>query len=253
MTSTTIAAIGCTGPIGGLYVRDLLARGLHVRVLARDADSARAAFPRADVQAGSLLNPADVARALDGVDAALAVTPMGMRNDPEPEIAAGRAIASGAAAAQVPHLIYTSVLGADHRRGVGVLDAKFEIERLLADAGVPCSILRCGSYMEDVFDSRVEMLRKGRWLFPVTATRRFTYTSQHDIPRFVAEALIAGQQVLGGAVNFVSPGTFSVSEVEELLSRAAGWKIRALPKMPVFYAFKALQPVFNYRNSRFSS
>lgn len=172
------------------------------------------------------------------------VTPMGLRDNPALEIKAGQSIAEGAKAGGLKPLVYTSVLGADTLRGVGILDAKYHIERAFAECGVPSTILRCGSYMEDVFDPRLHLLKKGKFLFPLTKERRFTYTSQQDVPRFVVEELLPKQHTAGGPFNFVSPGTFSIREVEALLSEAAGFPVKAPNKIPAYYAFLAAPALF---------
>lgn len=138
-------------------------------------------------------------------------------------------------------------------RGIGILDAKFETERLLAESGIPRSVLRCGTYMEDVFDARLELLNKRKFLFPVTKGRRFTYTSQRDVPRFVVDELLAKDRILNRPINFVSSGTYALREVEALLSKASGREIKAPNKFPTFYLFLALLPIFNLTGHRFSS
>ena len=249
----TVATIGCSGPIGDRFLRGFLDRGASVRVLARDPGEVRRRHPDVEVVPGSMLVPADVSRAVDGADAAFVLTPMGVRNDPATEIEAGRAVADGAAAGGCRHLVYNSVLGADHRRGVGILDAKYEIEPILRASGVPVSILRCGTFMEDIFDPRLAQLRKGRFVFPITPTRRFTYTSQRDVAPFVVDELIGKDEVLDGPLNFVAPGTFSLTEVERVLSEAAATPIRTAPKVPAYYLVQAAGPIVRLRGGRFSS
>ena len=256
MTATPqLTAIGCTGPIGRVFVDGLTQQGVSLRVLARDPKTVANHHPTVQTSAGSIMEARDVATALEGVDTALVVTPMGLRDDPSLEIAAAKAVLGGAKTAGLKHLIYTSVLNASERGkvGVGVLDAKFEIERLIRESGVPHTILRTGSYMEDVFDTREALLRKGSFLFPVTKTRRFNYTRQADLPPFVAQYLLGGDRALNSAFNFVSPGTYSVKQVEAVLSLAAGLNVKATPKFPTYYMFLAMLPLFNLQGDRFSS
>lgn len=89
-----------------IFVSGFLQRGVNVRLLARNAQAAAAHYPQAQVIQGSLMNPRDVARVCEGVDAAFAVTPMGLRDNPALEIKAGQSIAEGAksnARAMSPH------------------------------------------------------------------------------------------------------------------------------------------------------
>lgn len=248
-----IAAIGCSGHVSRIFLNGFLERGVKVRILARKPDEVRISDPGAEIVQGSMMNAADVARACQGVDAAFLVTPMGPRNNGSLEVEAAKAVIEGAMISKLPHLIYTSVLRAGAPSEIGIIDAKYRIERLLADSGIPRSVIRCGSYMEDVFDERRELLNKGTFLFPVNKDRRFTYTSQRDVPRFVTEELLLKEQILGRSFNFVAPGVFAVRDVEKLLSQASGFPIKATNKFPTFYLFKALMPYFALTGHRFSS
>ena len=249
--SKMIAAIGCSGPIAEPFVSGFLDRGVVVRLLARNPAAVAARYAGAEVVAGSMTEPADVARVVQGADAAFLMTPMGLRDDPQSEIDIARRVIEGARTGGLPHLVYTSVLGAEERRGVGILDAKYEIERMIRASGMPFTILRCGSYMEDVFDLRRALLDKGRFLFPVNRRRRFRYTCQRDVPAFIAHLLAAGEP--GGVINFVAPGEYSVGEVEAVLSKASDKRIRATAKFPTYYLYRSLLPFFRLAGHRFSS
>ena len=249
----TFAAIGCSGPIAEIFVNGLLERGCTLRILARNPAEVAARYPSAQIVAGNLMDPADVARAIVGVEAAFVLTPMGINDDPSLEIAAGKAIIAGAQVAKLRHLIYTSSLGVDHPQGVGILDGKCAVEAMLAQSGIPYSVLRCGTYMQDVFDARLDLLNKGKFLFPVNRTRRFCFVAQDDVVRFVAEELLAKSQVLNGAIDFTAPGTYAVTDVEQVLSEASGHPIRALNKFPAYYLFLAALPWFKFKKVRLGS
>ena len=249
----TIAAIGCTGEVAKIFLKGFIQQDVQLRILARNQQAVGARYPQAELVAGSMMNSADVAEATSQVDAAFLITPMGQRNNPVGEIEAARKVLAGAKQSGVKHLIYTSVLGADRARGVGILDAKYEIEKLIRMSGIPHSVIRCGSYMEDVFDPRLHRLNKGKFLFPINRARRFSFTSQKDVPRFIVRELLHKDRVLSAPLDFTSPGTYSISEVETLLSRAAGFPIRAIRRFPTFYLFRIMLPIFNLSGHRFSS
>lgn len=251
MADIRIAAIGCSGPIAEPFISGFLDRGVAVRLLARDPDNVAGRYAGAELVAGSMTVPTDVARVVQDVDAAFLMTPMGLRDDPQSEIDIARRVIEGARAGGLSHLVYTSVLGAHERRGVGILDAKYEIERLIRESGIPFTILRCGSYMEDVFDARRDLLDKGRFLFPVNRQRRFRYTCQRDVPAFTAHLLEKGEP--GGVINFVAPGEYALGDVEAALSRASGRRIRATAKFPTYYLYLGLLPLFRIAGHRFSS
>ena len=251
MADATIAAIGCSGSIAAPFISGFLNGGVKVRLLARNPAEVATRCAGAEVVAGSMSSPHAVAQLVKGVDAAFLMTPMGLRNNPGSEIDIAYRVIEGARAGGLSHLVYTSVLGADVHRGVGILDAKYEIERMIRASGIPCTILRCGSYMEDVFNLRLALLDKGRFLFPVNRQRRFRYTCQRDVPAFVAHLLASGGP--GGVINFVAPREYSLGKVEQALSEASGKRIRATAKFPTYYLYHSLLPFFHLAGHRFSS
>ena len=248
-----LVALGCSGPVAAPIINGFVRAGLSLRILARCPEPVARRYPEAEVVAGSMSDPDSVARALAGADAAFLMTPMGMRNDPVGEVEVARRALEGAKASGLRHLVYTSVLNADEPSPVGILHAKYEIERLIKNSGIPFTILRCGSYMEDVFDPRISLLRKGIFLFPVDKSQKFSYTSQADIPRFLAGRLLDSAAGVGEVIDFVDPVPYSLFEVERLLSETSGLSIRTTPKFPVFYMFLALLPCFRTVKHRFSS
>ena len=131
--------------------------------------------------------------------------------------------------------------------------AKHAIEQLIAESAIPYSILRWGTYMEDLFDPRLDLLKKGKFLFPLNKSRRFTFTSQQDVPRFIVRELLAKERVLNRDIDLVAPGTYSIAEIELLLSEVAGFQIRAPSRFPTFHLFRVLTPLFRLLKDRMSS
>lgn len=245
-----IAAIGCSGHIAKIFVDGFLEQGVRVRLLARDAEKAKLQYPAAEVIEGSMMNSDDVYTALKGVDAAFLITPMGVRNDKRSEVGAAEPVIEAAKRTKLKHLIYVSVLHADKPSELSLIDAKHDIEMLLAKSGVPWTAIRAGSYMEDVFDIRMHQIEKGKFLFPIIKTRRFSYTCQEDISRFAIQNL---DRPLGQGLNFTAPGTYSIRELEVLLERFSGKKVVASGKSFFYYAMKALQPLFHLSGHKFST
>jgi len=72
--SLTIAVIGGSGRICTPFVRHFLGAGAQTRVLTRTPEHVRAATPRAEPIADSMMRTADVTRTLKGADAAVLLT-----------------------------------------------------------------------------------------------------------------------------------------------------------------------------------
>ncbi len=235
MGRTTLAAIGCSGPVDELFVQGFLGRGIDVRVLARNVEDAARRHPGAQVVQGSMMEREDVARFVAGTDAAFLLTPAGTRNDVSLEVRAAESSIWGARDGGVGRLIYTSVLGPNYLKGPAILDAKYYIERHIQESGLTHTVLRCGAYMQDVFDKNLASLNQGLFPYPLAKDRRFSFTSQRDVPRFVAEEVLGQAPAAENTFNFVAPGSLSIGEVEAMISVASGREVRALDKYPAYY------------------
>lgn len=107
--------------------------------------------------------------------------------------------------------------------------------------------------MQDIFDPRLSLLKKGRFTFPVKKARRFSYTSQKDLAPFVVQELMRKGKVLNRAIEFVEPGVYSIYDVERVLSEAAGRPVRAPARFPAFYLYMAAAPYFRGTDHRYGS
>lgn len=244
----TVAAVGYSSDVSRTFVEGLLTEGVSLRMLTRDPEKLSDQYPQATVIRGSLMEPDNVAEVMDGVDAAVVLTPGAQRNDATTESRAAAPILAGAKKAHFKHLIYTSVLAAgESDTGVGRYEGKADVERQLIESRVPYSILRCATYMDDFFDPRLEQIRQGRLVFPVTKSRRFSYTSQKDFAPFVVSELLAKDQILNRAIDFVEPSTYDVHEIARLLSDAAGTQVKVSSKFPLHYLMTATGPYFRLR------
>lgn len=145
-TTSTIAVFAATGSQGGAVTDALLAHGVTVRALLRDITSDKA---RALAERGAELAKIDVhdarslASALEGVDAFwFMTTPPGGMQDAEGETAQGIALADAAVAAKVPHIVFSSVGGAERDSHVPHFDSKRLVEQHLATLDVRTTIIR---------------------------------------------------------------------------------------------------------------
>lgn len=248
----TLAAIGYNSEVAEVFVRGFLAEGVKLRLLTRNPEDLARRYPDATIISGSMMNPDDVARVMDGVDAAIVQTPGAQRNDPESESRAAIPIAAGAKAAKLRHLIYTSSIAAGSKTGVGRFDGKAQAESHFVASGVPYSFIRCSTYMEDLFDERLDQFRAGKFVFPITKARRFNYTCQKDFAPFVVRELLKKDQILNRPIDFVDPKVYSLKNVEQLLTEAAGRPVKAVSKFPTYYLMMAARPYFLLKGHPFA-
>ncbi|MGY1999195.1 SDR family oxidoreductase [Streptomyces rochei] len=131
-SGTPLLVTGGTGTLGRHVVPLLRAAGHEVRVLTR--------HPRPDADGvthvtGDLLTG-------EGVEAAVAGahTVLHLAGGPKGDDVATRALVGAARGADVRHLVYISVVGAD-RVPLAWLRTKLESERAVADSGIPWTAL----------------------------------------------------------------------------------------------------------------
>ena len=162
-----IAVVGATGLQGGATARALLGAKVPVRALVRrpDSDAARGlAELGADLVAADLDDPEGLRAAFTGVDGVFAMTTPGPDRRTDREVTHGHAIADAAAAAGVPHVVYSSVGGAErHTPGFLISTARAR-SRTTSSRRVcpPPSYDRCSSWTTS-HTSRHRPWRTARW------------------------------------------------------------------------------------------
>jgi uncharacterized protein YbjT (DUF2867 family) len=146
------AVVGATGQQGGATARALLNAGSTVRALVRDTGSTAA---KALAQAGAQLGRADLEdaenlrAAFAGVDGVFAMTTMTGPGGTDEEVRHGRTIGDAARDAGVPHVVYSSVGGAERATGIPHFESKRRVEEHLLELGLSTTFVRPTFFMEN--------------------------------------------------------------------------------------------------------
>jgi uncharacterized protein YbjT (DUF2867 family) len=153
-TARTIAVAGATGAQGGAVVDALLEQGASVRALVRSTDSDRArdlADRGVELAQIDAKDPASLTNALRDVDAFFFMTTPYSSQIPDidGEIQQGVDFADAAAAAQVPHVVFSSVGGAERNSGVPHFESKRRVEEHLLGRGLSTTIVRPVFFMDN--------------------------------------------------------------------------------------------------------
>src|SRR5690349_19498732 len=130
---TKIAVTGSTGAIGGAVARELAARGVPLRLLARTPSKAPA-LPDASVVACSYDDPGS---SLEGVRVLFMVSGAESADRLEQH----RTFVSAAAAAGVEHLVYTSFYGAAPDATFTLARDHHATEQMIEDTGMAFTFL----------------------------------------------------------------------------------------------------------------
>ncbi len=223
----TILVCGATGHQGGASARHLLEDGWTVRALTRHPDSP-AAVALADLGAhiveGDLMDRASLDRAAEGCYGVHSVETFREAGF-EGEVAEGRNVADAAKAAGVRHFVYDSVIGAgeDDARA-GWVRSKHEIERYVRETGLPWTILRPTTFMENLFRQRDDLaagVLKG--FEPPDAEHQ--YIAVDDIGRFAALAFRNPDMWLQ-TTTLIAGDRLPLREVAEVFGRVLGHSVR---------------------------
>lgn len=199
------AVLGATGAQGGAVVKALLDGGSTVRGITRRTDSAsarRLSAAGVEVVAADLSDETSVAQAFTGVDGAYALTTP-FEDGPEAEVAQGRTILDAALAAQVPHLVFSSVADADQHTGIPHFDSKAEVEESLARSGLSYTIVG-PSYFYDNMLGGLDDIKAGVFALPLPADTTLQQLSRRDLGRFVAAVLTDPDPVRGMRIDIAS-------------------------------------------------
>ena len=218
--------LGATGGQGGAVAGALLARGVPVRALVRRPDEASVRRLRergVEVFVGSLDDRSALAEAMHGVAGVFAVTTP-FEAGVDAEVAQGRAIVAAAIDQQVPHLVFSSVAGADQHTGVPHFDSKAIIETELAASGVPYTIT-APTYFFDNALGGIDRIDAGILDLPLPPYRPLQQLARPDLGAFVAKVLVDPTPYIGQRIELASDAP-TPAQMAELLSAALGRPVR---------------------------
>jgi uncharacterized protein YbjT (DUF2867 family) len=206
----TILVIGASGKQGGATAARLLADGWPVRALCRDLTSTAAATLStrgAQVVRGDMDDVASLRAAMRDVYGVFSVQPTvgspsaGPGFTAETEVRWGMNVAEAAQAEGIAHLVFTSVGGADRRTGLIPRnhDSKWRIEQHIAALGLPVTILRPVSFMENF--SGGYYLRDGALMTALKPDVPQQLIAADDVGAFAALAFTQPDRYIGEGIE----------------------------------------------------
>ncbi len=220
----SVLVTGATGQQGGAVARALLSRGHRVKALTRkpDSDTARRlASTGAEVVTGDLGDAASVLQAASGIDT-MFLMGNSYEAGTEEETRQGMVAADAAKAADVGHLIYSSVADANKNTGIPHFESKYLVENHLAGLGIPYTISAPVAFMENtVAPWSIDGLRQGTHALAMPAKRVLQLIALADIGAFVAALIERREQVFGKRFD-IAGDELSGEEQAKILSQAIG-------------------------------
>lgn len=222
----TILVLGATGHQGGAAAKHLLADGWHVRALAHHPDSPAARELETagmELAPGDLLDRESLDRAVAGCYGVYSVqTPAGAPEGSE-ELE-GNNIADAAKAAGVEHFVFSSVEGAQLPGGPQYVEPKRRIEAHIAEIGLPATIWRPVTFMENYLRHKDEILG-GRFVTPRWPDSMVCDIAVDDIGRFVALAFSDPARFIGTSME-IAGDCMTAAKLAETFSEVLGVDVK---------------------------
>lgn len=238
MAGKNVLVVGATGVLGGLVVRELLAKGHRVRAFVRPHTDAKALESLGvGLARGDLKHPETLPAALAGVDVVVSTANSASRGgDDTPEsvdLRGNASLVAAAAKAGVAQFVFVSAYGASPASPIPFIRAKAETEARLKASGMPYTILRPDMFAEAWCGMLVGMpLATGQ---PATFIGNedvgHTFVSVSDVAK-VAVATVGNADALGRTFNVGGPEYLTWRQVVAAFERASGrmLPIRTLPR-----------------------
>lgn len=216
-----ILLTGVTGTTGRATLQALLPTGVPLRVLVRPTSSF-VAPPGVEVAHGDFADDSALDRALSGVDRAFLVSPSSPR-----QVELEAAFIAAATRAGLRHLVRLSAQGVEQP---GCAERRLhaphaELERILRASGLPWTLLRPNTFMQNLLHHAPTIAAQGALFSPLSPTARVAYVDPADIGAVAALALTEPGHA-GRIYTLTGPAALNDEDIAAVLTAVVGRPIR---------------------------
>lgn len=216
----TILVTGATGTIGAALLKELAHRDVGVNALTRDPAKAR--FPDGVTPvAGDMLDVASMRRALDGVTTLFLLNAVSPQELTEAILTLNLVRARG-----IQRVVYFSVFNGEAFTDVPHFASKVAVERMIAQLGIPATILRPNCFMQnDARFFKEALMGPGIYPFPIGEVG-VSMVDVGDIAQIAATALLQRERssvaLPGETIDLVGPEALTGPDIARIWSRLLG-------------------------------
>jgi uncharacterized protein YbjT (DUF2867 family) len=211
-----ILVTGATGTVGRELVKQLAAKGVPVRALARSPQKAAdLSAANVEIVTGDLSDAASLDTALRGVDRVF------LNSSADPQMGQLQGNAIGAATrAGVQHLVKMSAMGTSPDSPIGITRWHAEIEKMASRSGITCTFLHPTFFMQNLLMYATSIKAEG--VFHATnRDGKAAMVDARDIAT-VAAAVLTEDAHGGKTYPITGPTAFSYGDAAAILSEALG-------------------------------
>jgi uncharacterized protein YbjT (DUF2867 family) len=222
--SGKVLVTGATGNVGGAVLDNLGATDVDLRALTRVESKARSLRHRGiEAVVGDFLEPETLGPALEGVSTVFLLTPIHSEQVPQ----ATNVIKAAKESGNDPRIVRLSVHQASHDAPARISRQHAEIEDELISSGLPYTLLRPQSYMQNTLMTARTVASEGR-IYQPFKDGRLGMIDARDIGEVAAKVLTEeGHE--GEVYTLTGPAAISFYDVAEALSEVLGKEVRYVP------------------------
>ncbi len=247
----TIFITGITGNQGGAVAKYLLNDDHTVIGLTRNANSEKAKQLKAKgvtLVEGDLSAPETFQDQLDKADAIFLVQVLQKKQN---EINQGKRFINAIKPQNKPHLVYSSVLGADRNTGVPHFESKFELEKYIHSKNLRHTILRPASFYENnLYPQVANGIKKGKYVSPLNKDCKQQMIGTDDIGKIAAQVISDDAKYQDKTLS-IATDEWKIGDVPKAFSEALNIPVK-FKKLPGFITRlamgKDLSKMFKYMN-----
>lgn len=213
---------GATGNVGSAVVAELANKPCKVRVLVRDPARLNIRAPNIEVAVGDFSDPASLAAALEGVDAAFLASSFDVRM-----AELQMRFVEAAKRAGVSRIVQLSAVGADACRCcVRTLRWLGQVEQALQTSGMAATQLRAAFFFQNLLNFSESIARQGVIAGPFRNIK-WPWVDARDVGAVAAMALM-DESYAGRSYNVTSAEALTYHEVAQRLERILHIPVRYL-------------------------